>query len=119
MAGNQETGQAGQKTAEDFLVKKGCKILARNFRAKPGEVDLIVKDGEYTVFVEVKCRKGLAYGLPREAVGGVKQRRIVNTAMYYLARHGLTDTDVRFDVVEVLLQNGQVYICHIEDAFGG
>lgn len=110
-------GLTGQQYAEDFLLKKGYRIMARNYRIKTGEVDIVVKDGEYIVFVEVKFRKNLNYGLPREAVGGAKQRRIINTAMHYLTRHHLMESDVRFDVVEVLEQHEKLYISHIENAF--
>ena len=118
MANKHESGLAGQEAAEKFLQGKGCEVLARNYRVRTGEIDLVVKDGEYIVFVEVKFRKGLNYGLPREAVGYVKQKRIMNTAIHYLAHHKLTDADIRFDVVEVLEQNGQLYASHIENAFG-
>ena len=116
-ANKYKTGLAGQQSAEDFLIKKGYEVLARNYRIKSGEIDLVTKDGEYTVFIEVKYRRNLGFGLPREAVGVVKQQRIIKTAMHYLMRHRLMDSDVRFDVVEVLEQQGQLYISHIENAF--
>jgi len=112
-----KTGLTGQEAAEQFLLNKGYKILARNYRTKTGEIDLILKHGIYVVFVEVKFRKNLAYGLPREAVGHTKQKRIINTALHYLARHNLTESDIRFDVVEVLEQSGKLYASHIENAF--
>jgi len=114
-----DTGLDGQKAAESFLQTKDHKVLARNFRIKTGEIDLVTKDGEYIVFVEVKTRTGLGYGFPKESVGAVKQSRIIKTALYYLASHGLTESNMRFDVVEVLLQQGQVYVSHIENAFSG
>ena len=117
MDNNHTTGLAGQQAAEGYLQKKGYKILARNYRLKSGEVDLIAKADGYIVFVEVKFRRGLSHGLPREAVNSTKQRRIMNTAIHYLACHGLTDSDIRFDVVEVLEQHGQLYASHIENAF--
>ena len=112
-----DDGLTGQQCAEDFLVKKGFTVLDRNYRIKTGEVDIVAKDGEYIVFIEVKFRRGLSYGLPREAVGVVKQRRIMKTAMHYLMRNMLTESDVRFDVIEVLEQHGKLYISHIENAF--
>ena len=111
-------GLAGQEAAEIFLQNKGYNVLARNYRIKTGEVDLVLQHGTYIVFVEVKFRKGLGYGLPREAVGHKKQQRIINTALHYLTRHKLTESDIRFDVVEVLEQHGQLYAAHIENAFG-
>ena len=117
MSNNHITGQQGQLSAEKFLQTKGYEILTRNYRAKTGEIDLIVKDGTYIVFVEVKFRKNLGYGYPREAVGHIKQRRIIKTALHYLACHRLTESDIRFDVVEILQQHGQLYASHIENAF--
>ena len=119
MGTKHEAGLAGQQAAEKFLQSKGYEILARNYRAKSGEVDLIVKDGEYIVFVEVKFRRGLKYGYPREAVGYTKQKRIMDTALHYLAHNNLADTDMRFDVVEVLEQQGKMYASHVENAFTG
>ena len=112
-----KAGLSGQDAAENLLIKKGYKVLARNYRIRTGEIDLIIKDGTYIVFVEVKYRTGTGYGLPREAVYRLKQRRILNTAQHYLARYGLIDSDIRFDVVEVLNQHGQLYASHIENAF--
>ena len=112
-----EAGLAGQQAAENFLLNKGYEILARNYRLKTGEIDLVAKHGEYVVFVEVKFRTSLSYGYPREAVGHAKQQRIVKTALHYLAQHKLTHSDIRFDVVEVLQQHGQLYASHIENAF--
>ena len=117
MDNKHKTGQEGQAAAEKYLQGKGYTILARNYRAKTGEVDLVVKDGAYIVFVEVKYRKSLKYGFPREAVGHAKQQRIVSTALHYLATHRLTESDIRFDVVEVLEQHGRLYASHIQDAF--
>ena len=117
MGTKHEAGLAGQEAAEKYLQGKGCEIHARNYRVKAGEIDLVVKDGEYIVFVEVKYRSGFRYGYPREAVGYVKQKRIMNTALHYLEQHKLADTDIRFDVVEVLEQQGQLYVSHIVNAF--
>jgi len=119
MDSNHDIGKAGQKAAETFLLKKGYQIITRNFRKNTGEIDLVARDGDYVVFVEVKARKGLEYGLPREAVGRAKQKRIVNMALRYMAQHNITETDIRFDVVEVLMHQGQVYVSHIENAFTG
>jgi len=110
-------GLDGQEAAEKFLQNKGYVVLSRNYRVKTGEIDLVLKDGAYIVFVEVKFRKNLAYGLPREAVGHKKQQRIMNTALHYLTRHKLTESDIRFDVVEVIEQHGKLYASHIENAF--
>jgi putative endonuclease len=112
-------GMEGQQYAEDYLCKKGWHMLARNYRAKTGEIDLIAQDGAYIVFVEVKSRNGLSHGHPCEAVTAAKQARIMRTAQQYAARYRLTDRDTRFDVIEVLTAQGKVHIRHIENAFWG
>lgn len=107
----------GQKEAEKFLLSKGYEILQRNFRVRAGEIDLITKDNEYVVFVEVKYRHGAGHGLPRESVGLAKQRKICKTALYYISMNELDNQDFRFDVVEVLGGGGAIVVTHIENAF--
>ena len=115
-----KTGMEGQKEAENFLQAKGYQILTKNYRTKTGEIDLIAKNIQaenYIIFIEVKYRRGLRHGLPREAVGKTKQRNIVKTALHYISANSLDDYDFRFDVVEILEQNGTFYANHIENAF--
>jgi len=100
----------GQKLAEDYLIGMGCTVLRRNYRGAGGEIDLIVEDGPYVSFVEVKYRKSLEYGLPREAVNASKLRTIRRTAQHYIAFKKLGERDYRFDVVEVLDMDGRVSI---------
>ena len=117
MPNNVQTGFAGQRLAERHYLDKGCTILETNFRSHFGEIDLIVKDGCYIVFVEVKCRKTKVYGLPREAVGRRKQHRIRTVALSYIAMRQLGQQDFRFDVAEVLYINGTYDLTLIENAF--
>lgn len=85
-----------------FLKREGCEILEKNYRSKRGEIDLIVQDGRYLVFVEVKYRKNSAAGFPEEAVDYRKQLRISRTAQDYLLKKRLPETTpCRFDVVAV------------------
>ncbi len=72
--------------------------MAQNYRWRGGEIDLIARDGDCLVFVEVKTRRSHQYGAPEESITSAKQAQIVRTARHYLARHP-TDLDVRFDVV--------------------
>lgn len=94
--------QYEQITAE-YLKQQGAQILEKNFRCRHGEIDLIIKDGAYLVFVEVKYRSTLKHGDPAEAVTFVKQERIRTAARYYLYqnRYG-EDTPCRFDVIRIL-----------------
>lgn len=97
-----ETGTAYEKKAVLFLQEKGYDILQTNFRCRQGEIDIVARDGKYLVFVEVKYRSNDARGLPEEAVGEYKQKKIIQAARYYLYSKGLAeDTPCRFDVVGI------------------
>ena len=106
-------GRAGEKKASEFLAQKGYKILSTNFKTHIGEIDIIAKDGESIVFVEVKTRSSEAFGTPGESVDIKKQEKYVKIAMEYLIRNNYQDKECRFDVVEIV--NGQIN--HIIDAF--
>ena len=108
-------GSVGEKTAVKFLKKKKYKILKTNQVTPFGEIDIIAKNGEYLVFLEVKARKDERFGTPREAVTEQKQRHIKNSAKFYIQKENLFDEKIRFDVIEVFLENGEVN--HIENAF--
>ena len=86
-----------------YLAEKGYEILCENYTAKTGEIDLIAKEGETIVFVEVKARESSAFGEPIEAVTPQKVRKIPLTAERYLLQNRLTNASVRFDVAEVLM----------------
>lgn len=94
-------GKRGEAAAERFLVRRGCKMLARGEREKIGELDLVALDGEVIVFVEVKTRQSAEMGHPAEAVTTDKQRRITRAALSWLKRHGLLEYAARFDVIAV------------------
>ena len=110
-------GMQGQESAKQFLTDKGYVILKENYRLRTSEIDIIARDGDYIVFVEVKFRKGLSHGLPRESVGRVKQIRIIKAAMHYIHATQTNEQDYRFDVVEILESDGKLYANHIENAF--
>jgi putative endonuclease len=107
-------GRAGEKLAVDFLKKKGFKILKTNYKTVVGEIDIIVQDKEYIVFIEVKTRSSDSYGVPAEAVDRKKQEKYYKTATFYLQKEKKTDANCRFDVIEI--ENGQIN--HIFNAFG-
>ena len=106
-------GMKGQKIAEEYLIKQNMKIISHNYRTRHGEIDLIALDGEYIVFIEVKYRSSLKYGSPAESVGFYKQQKIIKVAQYYLYKNGKNNSDIRFDVIEVLDEK----INHIKNAF--
>ncbi len=106
-------GRIGEKEAASYLKKQGYTIVEKNYKNVFGEIDIIAKDGEYTVFTEVKTRTGEEFGAPCEAVDYRKRQKYAKIAKCYLAGKGLTDTACRFDVIEV--ENGKIN--HIKDAF--
>jgi putative endonuclease len=113
-------GERGERLAEEFLLKQGWRLLTRQFRAAPGEIDLIMEDGATVVFVEVKTRTSSRYGSPFEAVDEAKQRHIVQTALCYLKQQGLLERRSRFDIVSIVWPDehaGQPTIEHFADAF--
>ena len=109
----------GESLAAEHLKARGCEILERNYRAKRGEIDIIVRDGEFTVFVEVKTRQTLRFGLPQEAVTIQKQRQISKVALAYLQAQNLLDAPCRFDVIAIHLspQLELLKLEQIESAF--
>ncbi len=109
-------GRRGEALAREYLEKAGYVTLRQNFRSGPREIDLIMLDGETTVFVEVKSRSKTRYGTPAEFVTPAKQRQLTLAAeAYLLAEHGRMDCSARFDVVEVYLESGEIH--HIPNAF--
>lgn len=112
-----ELGNNGEEIASRYLVKKNYKIIDRNFHCKLGEIDIIAKEKDEIVFIEVKTRTSIEYGRPAEAVDYRKQIHIYKTANYYLLKHNLCNIPVRFDVIEVLLKNGFFEISHIKQIF--
>ena len=106
-------GRVGEKKACAFLKDNGYKILETNYRTPFGEIDIIVEIDKITVFVEVKTRSNENYGFPCEAVDNRKQEKYYKIATYYLQRAKKTDSECRFDVVEI--EDGQIN--HILNAF--
>lgn len=119
-ASNKGTGELGEEVAANFMIARGYRILERNFRCKGGEVDIIARDpgDKSLVFIEVKARRGLSYGVPQLAVTPFKQRQISKAALTWLSKNRLHDTNARFDVIAILLSgDGRHTIEHIMNAF--
>lgn len=110
-------GKRGEEIAVAYLRAKGFSIEARNYRQKVGEIDIICRDGETYVFVEVKTRNNLAFGHPLEAVTFRKQRQITQAALDYLSRNRLLEERVRFDVVGVICNGPEPEITYVAGAF--
>lgn len=96
-------GERGEDAATAFLERSGMTIVERNWRCKSGEVDIIALDGEVLVMCEVKTRRSSAKGTPDEAVTLAKQRRYARLAAAYLQHAGLSEQQVRFDVISILV----------------
>jgi putative endonuclease len=94
-------GKRGEDVAVEELERRGYTILARRYRTRHGEIDVVAQDGETIVFVEVKVKETREFGTAAEAVGVRKQRRIVSMAVDYLARNRLTAKPSRFDVIAI------------------
>ena len=101
MSDRREFGQAGESLAVRYLKKNGYKILEQNYRTKLGEIDIIAKDRDTIVFVEVKARRSGRFGNPKYAVTLKKQRKISMVALYYLKAVKQNDAKARFDVVAI------------------
>ncbi len=97
------TGCRGERLAETFLCRRGYTIIARNFRTRAGEIDLVAEEGGDIVFVEVKTRRSLRYGEPGLAVTPAKQRRLSKAALAFLAARNQLHRSARFDVVAIFL----------------
>jgi len=116
----QDLGQLGEKLACDFLKKKGYEILGQNYRTRCGEIDIVAREGDTLVFVEVKTRTNRMFGLPEEAIDARKQHKLAMTAEHYLAAHHLYEKDYRVDSVAVEIDetDAEPRIRHEEDVVG-
>ncbi|MCP4715555.1 MAG: YraN family protein [Deltaproteobacteria bacterium] len=110
-------GLQGEEIAVEFLTKQKYKILARNYRCRYGEIDIVAQHKRVLSFVEVKTRSSKTYGAPQDAVGPVKQKKLSRVAQEYLQRHGLENSAARFDVVAVTVSDAGYSVELIQNAF--
>lgn len=113
----QETGRSGEDVAWRYLRARGWRLLARNYRAGPKEVDLIVSRGPVVAFVEVKARTTASGGGPLEQVGSRKRRTVVEVARHWIHHHGSPGQRYRFDAVAVDAATHPPRIVHVPDAW--
>jgi len=111
------SGAWGEEVALRYLLERGYELVERNYRTRYGELDLILRDGDSLVFVEVKLRRGTGFGGPLEAVTTRKQTTIRCLAEQYLSERDPVFDAVRFDVVGVLIASGKPRLQHVENAF--
>jgi len=102
-------GNQAEAQAKDFLIKQGLDIIKTNFFCKGGEIDIIARDNDYLVFIEVKYRKQNQYGNPLEMVTAIKQKKLIHAAQHYLLKLNNTP-NCRFDVISIEPDKEEVWI---------
>ncbi len=110
------TGKEGENIAAKFLKNIGYKIIEKNFQARQGEIDIIAKDKEEYVFIEVKTRTNKKYGEPIDAIDKRKIEHIKRTISYYLYLHQLENKFIRIDVIEIFENANKIKIHHTKQA---
>jgi putative endonuclease len=116
MTSKMQTGLDGESLAAEYLIGKGYEILERNCRYGRGEVDLIVRKGNWLIFVEVKTRSTKAFGFPEEFVDKEKEESVFCVAEWYMEKISW-EGNVRYDIVAVLGVGWEREVSHFEDAF--
>jgi putative endonuclease len=112
----QNLGKWGESLAADYLVQRGYILVERNARTPYGELDLVMRQGEGLVFVEVKTRASRAYGLPEESITPRKQEHLLNAARAYLQNHTEISGDWRVDVIAIRrIQGSPAEVVHFEN----
>ena len=115
---NAELGRRGEDAAARFLDRRGYDIIERNWTCVAGEADIIARDGESVVFVEVKTRSNCEKGLPSEAVDAAKRERYERIAALYLQKLDVVDVPIRFDIVSIVaVGSDRAMIRHHLNAF--
>ncbi|WP_343703096.1 YraN family protein [Chitinophaga sp.] len=117
MASHHELGKKGEQMAAAYLQGKQYELLHTNWTYGKKEIDIIARQGNTIVFVEVKTRSTQFFGMPEEAVNNQKQELLLRAADHYLYRHSLNPDNIRFDIISVTLAPGLEEITHFEDAF--
>lgn len=111
-----ELGRRGENIIADYITKLGYKVVERNFECNQGEIDIIAKDKEELVFIEVKTRTDISYGEASEAVTNTKKRHLINSIKYYIYKQKLENQPIRIDVAEVYINKGKVKVNYIKQA---
>ncbi|MBI2620709.1 YraN family protein [candidate division WWE3 bacterium] len=107
-------GKFGENFACKYLASRGYKIITRNWRCRRGEIDIICRINDVTVFVEVKYRTSDRFGEPYEAVGSKKQKSLARSIMFYLFTHDLIESSWRLDVLSLSKIPGRIRVSHFE-----
>lgn len=111
-----ELGRIGENIIADYITKLGYKVVERDFECNQGEIDIVAKDKEELVFIEVKTRTDISYGEASEAVTDTKKRHLINSIKYYIYKQKLENQPIRIDVAEVYINKGKVKVNYIKQA---
>ena len=115
MKENIKKGRLGESIAEEYLVKSGYRIIEKNWHySRNAEIDIIAAEGSTLVFIEVKTRSSFEYGAPAQAVNTIKKRHILSASKNYILKNQIKNTFIRFDIVEVFVENYNFKINHIK-----
>jgi putative endonuclease len=116
MAEHNELGKQGEELAVAYLREKGYTILDTNFRAGRNEIDIVAREGDMLVIVEVKSRRSNYFAEPEYSVTKDKQKALIRAANSYIYRKNI-DLETRFDIMAIILKDEEVHINHLKDAF--
>lgn len=116
MAAHNELGKKGEDLAANYLLKKGYKIVARNFSFQKAEVDIIARKDNILAIIEVKTRSTPDFGNPQEFVKGRQIQRLVKAVDHFVNDHNM-DVEVRFDIIAIIKNKAGTRLEHLEDAF--
>ncbi|CAN5271847.1 YraN family protein [soil metagenome] len=116
MAAHNDLGKKGEDLAIEFLLKKGYKIVARNFTFQKSEVDIIARKNNVLAIIEVKTRSTSDFGNPQEFLKGRQIQRLVKAVDYFVTEHNM-DVEVRFDIIAIIKNKSGSRLEHLEDAF--
>jgi putative endonuclease len=112
-----QIGNKGESLAEDYIKRKGYEVIHRNYRCKLGEIDIIAKDGDTIVFIEVRTKQNENFGSPQDSVTSTKISKISKTALSFIQEKNLSGYSYRFDFIAITFSQGKPNIEHIENAF--
>ena len=110
-------GKLGEEIAEKYLTQNNYKIIEKNFSCSFGEIDIIAKDEEEIVIIEVKTRTNNNFGEGIEAIDKYKQKHIINTAKFYIFQRHLESYSIRFDAIQIIKDKTHIKIKHIKQIF--
>lgn len=118
----QKVGQMGEQAARDYLEKQGYSIIETNYRCKLGEIDIIARDGEMVVIVEVRTKTGLAFGRPEESINRDKARKLNRLALQYIQANYHREISSRIDLIAVMIEKNSGLVKdvkHIKNILAG